>query len=457
MRRRPLIILAAVAAIGLYVVIARVLRHRTEKRKELSRSLLAAAQADDASKVRHLLERGADPSFMASSTNCPPHSPIRYAIDNDNREMLRLLLERGAEVNERAFGWTALHAAARNGKTEAVRCLLEHGAEVNALAFGDTALHEAAENGKTEVVRCLLEHGAEVDLRSRRPHGATPLLLAAALQTRRSELLRLLLEAGADPNARAGGGCSPFMLAAERPCREACDLMRRYGAEYTINEAAALGNLEDVRSFLAKDPGCKDRETYRDKTPIYSAAIHGHADVFFFLLEKGADIKARCDPDKTTVLHAAVHGGRLDIVKALLERGIPADAPSEDKETPLHCTPYENRLEIARLLIANGADVNATTRRSGRAPIHGAAYHHRTDIVSLLLEHGADPNHRTSGKGTPLHSAVFGTGRVTPKDIETVKLLLDRGAKKDVRDRNGKTPKDIATRFGKEELVLLLQ
>lgn len=84
---------------------------------------------------------------------------------------LRLLLlwQQGAQVNTRDHcGWSPLHEACNHGYMEVVKMLLEHGAAVNdpggIHCDGITPLHDAAVNGQAEVVQVLLEYGADVSI-----------------------------------------------------------------------------------------------------------------------------------------------------------------------------------------------------------------------------------------------------------------------------------------------------
>jgi ankyrin repeat protein len=134
-------------------------------------------------------------------------------------DRLRDVLDRDAEL-ARGFsgdGFTALHLAAFFGQPEAVRLLLERGADVNAVATSEQIgpvqpLHSAAATRQLECARLLIEHRADVN--ARQAGGYTPLHEAAGNGD--VELARLLLAAGADPAARKDDGQTPADVAAER-------------------------------------------------------------------------------------------------------------------------------------------------------------------------------------------------------------------------------------------------
>jgi ankyrin repeat protein len=160
------------AKYGFAVLVSCLLQHGADT-KSLSNSgqtplLTAAAVAHDPGArewedvIKQLLDDGADINH-ADDKSC---TALIYAARNGHESIVRLLLERGASVDQaeedaERNGWTALVHAAQNGFESIVRLLIDHNADVNKSGGnGDTAVLYAARNGYAEIVRTLLEKGA---------------------------------------------------------------------------------------------------------------------------------------------------------------------------------------------------------------------------------------------------------------------------------------------------------
>ncbi|KAK3941427.1 ankyrin repeat-containing domain protein [Diplogelasinospora grovesii] len=169
------------------------------------------------------------------------HNALQLGCSTANMQVVRMLLDAGAEVNpivSRYNGRTALQATAEQGHFELVAVLLELGADVNAPpspTAGHTALQAAAHGGHVHVVQVLLNKGADVDapaqskmdLRRFRGHAWADLnasgnvfrggtALHAALERNKAALVRKSLQAGADPNGEADWGRQTLLPSANR-------------------------------------------------------------------------------------------------------------------------------------------------------------------------------------------------------------------------------------------------
>jgi ankyrin repeat protein len=224
--------------------------------------------------------------------------------------------------------------------------------------------------------------------------GWTPLHLAVA--DGQEEIVRVLVEAGADLTARTEFNRTPLHLALQlRP--EIVPLLRDLGAQVDAPSAAYLGDVDQLTRHLDDGTHAGDRASGVDL--LSWAAFGGAARTAKLLLERGADVDSGA-------LHFAAGGGRLELVRLLLTAG--ADVNRRDPDTgrtPLHAAvaadPSGDAPEIVRVLLAAGADVDATTNEGATAldMSHvAAASHRRTDagqatghdaMAELLTTHGA--------------------------------------------------------------------
>lgn len=141
-----------------------------------------------------------------------------------------------------------LFEAAALGETERLREILD--ADPGAIgaysADGWTALHLAAFFGRDAAVRELLSRGSAVSARSRKPLENTPLNAAAA--GNHLEVCRVLLDAGADPNARQSGGFVPLHAAAQNGSRDLVELLLERGADRGLTTDDGRSSLDLARA-----------------------------------------------------------------------------------------------------------------------------------------------------------------------------------------------------------------
>jgi ankyrin repeat protein len=130
-------------------------------------------------------------------------------------------------------------------------------------------------------------------------------------------------------------------------------------------------------------------------------------------------------------------------VRDLLARGASPNARDEEGRPPLVSAILGNSVGLVGLLLESRADVNAADPH-GWTPLHVAADEVLPQMVSLLLAKGANANVPDDEGNTPLHRAVFSArGR-----DEVIRLLRKHGAKDDVKNKTGETPRALAERLG---------
>ena len=186
--------------------------------------IVAARRAGAARVVGYLLDKGAN--IKASTKDGA--TALHRAAECGDVDVLKLLVDRGADVNaERKGGRAPLASAVVFGHGAAVRYLLSKGAKPN---LGDVGLSRAVFQGNVEIVKALLEAGAEVKNSGNAIFpgfgGSEPILVFACFSYNADpQIVKMLLDRGADPAAKSQQGRTPLELARERGYEEVARLL----------------------------------------------------------------------------------------------------------------------------------------------------------------------------------------------------------------------------------------
>lgn len=175
--------------------------------RPVDEDLFVATFLGDRAKVEALLQNGADVQAEQEDRT----TPLQLAITRNRPEVVALLLDHGAPIDQLSIGIPPLHFAAERGLVKVVAVLLDKGAAVNQVytLYGLTSLHYAALRGHREIVTLLLNKGAAVNQPT--PSGMTPLHLAARGGHR--HVIEELLKSGADKTATTLKGKRPVDIA----------------------------------------------------------------------------------------------------------------------------------------------------------------------------------------------------------------------------------------------------
>jgi ankyrin repeat protein/mono/diheme cytochrome c family protein len=198
----------------------------------------AAMIASGNAVLRLLLEKGADPNLATLIGQ----TPLNAAAVRGDTEAMLLLIEKGAKVNvKNGAGETPLMTAATNGNPRAVQLLLERGADPTVKSKrSETALGNASTQGIAETVRLLLDRGADVNTRNIR--GYSPLMLAAGSDAVNADIVKMLLEKGADASFSADYDETAHMLASKRGDTEVTRLLGGLAKNGVHRESAAASH-----------------------------------------------------------------------------------------------------------------------------------------------------------------------------------------------------------------------
>src|SRR5215471_13368226 len=404
-----------------------------------------AVRDNDIAKVQSLLRAGAN----ASAVNRYGVTPLSLAAENGNAEMTAILLKAGADPKAMLpGGQTLLMTAARTGNPEVMKLLLDRGANPNTKEStnGETALTWAAAQNHPEAVRVLASHGADLNARS------------LPLQYKQD---RFGLEGVVTILPR--GNWTPLMYAARQGSSEA---------------AAAL--IESGAQLNATDPD--------GTTALALAIINSHYDTAVLLTERGADPNI-ADTAGMAALYAAVDmntlgevygrparpstnkSSALDLIKALLAHGAnpnaqlrapalqrahtPGEGTLTEGATPLMRAAKNGDAAAIRILLAHGADPAIAQKNHTTALMFAAGlgrglgvfakdYATETELleaVQVLVAAGADVNAIADNGQTPMHFAAQASD-------EIVRFLAAHGARLDAKDKQGRTPLDMALGVG---------
>jgi ankyrin repeat protein len=249
--------------------------------------------------VGFLLSKGADPNAL----NLDGATPLFLAAGNGHVGVVKLLLKHGVPIDE-PKKWTPLLYAANHGKTEVVKLLIEKGASVTAKGEnGQTLLHEAADSGVKELVELAIDVGIGVN--SLNKNGGTPLHAAARNQKDGVEAVELLLSKGAQVNATVFGN-TPLHFAAATRAQKVAQILLEKGADVNARSQEGETPLHDAVSFPF--------------SPYFYDYENEYIEIVKMLLDKGADINAVTNKGGTALDLATAHH-HMKVVALLEKRG----------------------------------------------------------------------------------------------------------------------------------------
>jgi len=389
--------------------------------------LYVATKAGHARVAAMLIAKGADlrRSFARES------GYLHIAAATKQPLVVRLLLSKGVDTSaENKYGKTPFYLGLRTGDLETVREFLVAGRLPDTSSVGWSPLHVAAQACSPGVVKLLLEHGADVNARIK--NGETPLVTALSYGAGCPDVACMLIEGGADISLAKTGkyGGTPLSFAVNRRSKVLASLLLARGARHVAQEdeegarwtplhiAAYTGKLDALKELVARgmDPLAKD--TY-GRTPLQLAIRHDDVEAVKVMLDASPSA-LKPGENGRTLLHSAASWESVEVTKLLLSRDLSARAADSKRNTPLHLAALCGHSGVASLLVAAGADVNATDGAGG-TPLHKAAFKGDVEVARLLLEQHAAVNPWNNLNDTPLRMAA------TFRHIDVVELLLRHG------------------------------
>lgn len=360
--------------------------------------------------------------------------PLIEAVTQGDVAAVQTLLEQGADANiVGQHGHRPLLIAAANGALDIVRLLLDYGANINDETRSPhpqidrvTPLIQAATRGHPEIVQLLLARG--VDLRAANNQGIQALTeafidrygllkgyvpfdgqTALSRQANRRVILRLLTEAGVDYNEALWNAME-------------------------MDDPTIERHLYELDGLLLSQ--CLPRQPRR--TALMEAALWGRLEIVRQLLAKGADVNQKTEDGSTALMEAVlrvddVAPAFLEIAELLVAHNADVHARTKMGDSVLTLASLGGRTRACELLIQHGADVNAANNK-GRT------------VLMQTIEYGCQPSSR-AWEPFP-----------RPKgNVETVQLLLAHGANVHARSHDGTTALQLAIEGDCPQVVEILR
>jgi len=291
-------------------------------------------------------------------------TPLIHAVLVGDRGILDVLLEAGADIDQRSDWWAGSFGVLDHATDEMSTYLLERGATLTP--------HAAARLGMIDELRAILEQDPSC---VHRPGGDGQLPLHFA---RTPEIADLLIEAGAAIDARDVDheSTAAHWQATRRPA-VASHLVDR-GAEPDPFLAAATGRIDLLERLAAADPGLPHARVSRER--FSTRGDHAAEHIYFYTLGEGM-----------TVLHAAALTNQADSIHWLLEAGADVHARGGyDEQMPLHTAAWNDAVAAGEALIDGDADLSALSGKIHRNdPLGWAIVSGAAGSVQLLLSRGA--------------------------------------------------------------------
>lgn len=380
----------------------------------------------DLAKVRGLLDANPDLLHAGDATS---NQPIHWAVMTRQLDVIDELLARGADINAprqdgarpvqltngdyNYRGWRDVpqdwpvtpahvlsHLRARGayvdictachmGDLGRVKELLDHDPTlanrvseyVTYYPGSGAPLKNAAAAGQIEIVKLLLERGADPNLPEEgiAPHGHA---LYSAAAKGHHDIARLLLERGAYSNPEVESSGDALTRAILNSDQQMIDLLCSYGAARGVHILAYYGDVQTAAAVFAVNPVLAD-----DPDALTNAAEEGQEAFVRLLLRYQPDLLKR-----VSFPAWAVGAKTRELNELLFQHGMNPSQPDWLGITPLHHFARKGDVEKASVFIAHGADLDARDEDICSTPLGWAARSGQTAMIELLLKHGAKPN-----------------------------------------------------------------
>ena len=383
-----------------------------------------------------LLNRGVD----THTTDIRNRIPLQIAIEKDNHAVVAALVAHDEKDDSRGFAYAMMHGD-RDMIDRMIACGTEIRDFVNQNYYGCPLLFSVVAAGRSDMVDLLLQLGADANAKDNFgslvlhhcANRSDPILV-------NPEVVKVLIRRGLDVNARDGLNrrtALQYLVKmgenGKNPNRDVIKIILDNRGEVhneELHEAVYFFYADIVKLLLASGVEVEKRDA-RNCTPLHIAMRFRPMDIMFdhsdvlaqqreiveALVHYGANVAPQSNDGFTPLFAGVIGVCDPFIFDLLLEKG----AWIEDKWTPLHLAAARGQVSDVKECLKKGDVVNAR-EKNDLTPLHLALWRSHNNVVEVLLENAADPNLADEGGITPLHiGAWLGS-------TANIKMLLQAGA-----------------------------
>ncbi|XP_015189072.1 PREDICTED: ankyrin-3-like [Polistes dominula] len=407
----------------------------------LSDNLCNAIERKDLKKVIDLISEGAN----VNACDRTGMFPLQMAVMKESKEIIEELIDKGADVDIEVHNKKLVEYAMAESNEDIVKLLVEKGATIKFHNNNeDSILRYLIKKGMLELLQCVIK---EIDINFQTGDGHTLLIMAA--EQGQLEIVKFLCNMGINVNARSSRNSTALHFAignSSNPNLEIVQFLIDNGAEidvenvfgYTPLQNALYNKNFEVAKLLIEKGGADVNRIYINThyarqrlggTLLHWACRNYDGDeAIKFLIKNGANINATEHDGRTPLCLLVKHTGTPEMIKFLVENG--AYLKNTGGGSPLYWAIYTRNIQLQTLLIELGTDVNGIidSHDDFKAPLHLT---HDVSVAKLLIDKGANVNIKDRYGCTPLHSVY---------KISVVKCLVENGADIHAKNDDGETP-----------------
>ena len=381
-----------------------------------------------------IIEHGAD----VNATNKHNVTALWRACNKSNTDAINVLLNAGADTNIALDngGTCLMQAVYKYCSKEVLQAIIDHGSDVNTTdKWNITALWEACDKSNTDAINVLLNAGADTNI-ALNESGRTCLMQAVNKDCSK-EVLKAIIDHGADVNATDKTNVTALWRACEMSNTDAITILLKAGADTNIvlNESGGSCLMCAVYKDCSKevlhaiiDHGADVNATdKRNRTALWQACDKSNTDAINVLLNAGADTNIALDDIGFTCLMRAVHKDCCkEVLQAIIDHGADVNATNKINVTALWIACNKSHTEAIILLLETGAETNITNDNGVTCLMNVVEGNCSKDVLKAIIDHGADVNATSKDNCTALMLAR------TKSYADAIDVLLEAGAEPNI-------------------------